>query len=69
MLLKKPYNFRAKVNWGLEGTSDIMLTPKLGAASISNVQFMDCNSQLLGAGRAQTKITVDPLRVIRYSTK
>ena len=39
-------------------TSDIMLTPKLGAASISNVQFMYCNSQLLGAGRALSKIAI-----------
>ena len=29
-----------KVNFGLEGTSDVILTPKLGVAFIFNVQFI-----------------------------
>ena len=30
----------SKVNWGLEGTSDIMVTPKLGVASILRFSFI-----------------------------
>ena len=42
----------AKVNWGLEGTSDIMVTQKLGVAKIA----------VLGAGQPQLKDCRGPAR-------
>ena len=44
----------------MEGTSDIMVTPKFGVGSILSVQFIIRISPVLGAGRRQTLIAVDP---------
>ena len=41
----------AVVNWGLEGTLDIMVTPKLGVATILCLNFIIWNPSVLGAGR------------------
>ena len=46
----------AKVNWGLEGTSDIMVTPKFGVGSILSVQFIIRISPVLGAGRPKSSV-------------
>ena len=60
-LLRTFFNKITKVNWGLEGTSDIMVTTKFGVGSILSVQFIIRISPVLGAGRPQS-IAVDPLR-------
>ena len=47
--------WRADWGWGgLEGASNIMVTPKLGVASILCLNFIIWNLSVLGAGRQQS---------------
>ena len=60
------FETKIKVNWGLEGASDIMETPKLGVISILWMNFIITKTRVLGAGRTQSKIVFDPLRVLVF---
>ena len=58
-------NFITKVNWRLEGTSDIMLTPKLGVASILCWIFIIQKLEYSERVEHNQRIAVDPLRELQ----
>ena len=54
-----------KVNWGLEGTSDIMVTPKPSVASILQFNIIIQKPQYSERVGRNQRIAVDQLRVLR----